>query len=178
MRKRHILGFFDALVRSPAFLFLCAMFLCGALAGGLTGLHASEGDNALHLTALLAGLPEQAAHGVVCAVLWVLLPPLCMLLRPPMLFLSGVCAARGFVLALMIAVSIGDGADSLLLSLCTAGIPALLSVPALLAACAITWQQGEWQLLFRNCGGPYLLCLLMAAISALLRAAFALLWGL
>ena len=35
MKKQHILGFFDSLVRTPAFLFLCAMFLCGALAGGL-----------------------------------------------------------------------------------------------------------------------------------------------
>ena len=34
MSKQHILGFFDDLVRTPAFLFLCAMFLCGAVAGG------------------------------------------------------------------------------------------------------------------------------------------------
>ena len=57
--KQHILGFFDSLVRTPAFLFLCAMFLCGALAGGLTGLHASEGDSAVELTAMLSALPEQ-----------------------------------------------------------------------------------------------------------------------
>ena len=44
MNKQHILGFFDDLVRTPVFLFLCAMFLCGAAAGGLTGLRASEGD--------------------------------------------------------------------------------------------------------------------------------------
>lgn len=33
MNKQHILGFFDDLVRTPVFLFLCAMFLCGAAAG-------------------------------------------------------------------------------------------------------------------------------------------------
>ena len=46
MNKQHILGFFDDLVRTPVFLFLCAMFLCGAAAGGLTGLRAGEGDGA------------------------------------------------------------------------------------------------------------------------------------
>ena len=53
MNKRHIPGFFDALARTPSFVFLCSMFLCGAAAGGLTGLHAAEGDCALELTALL-----------------------------------------------------------------------------------------------------------------------------
>ena len=42
MNKQHILGFFDDLVRTPVFLFLCAMFLCGAAAGGLTGLRAGR----------------------------------------------------------------------------------------------------------------------------------------
>ena len=42
MNKRHIPGFFDALARTPSFVFLCSMFLCGAAAGGLTGLHAAD----------------------------------------------------------------------------------------------------------------------------------------
>ena len=81
MNKQHIPGFFDALVRTPAFLFLCAMFLCGALAGGLTGLHAGEGDSALTLAALLSELPRQAFYGVLCAVVWLALPLLCAPLR-------------------------------------------------------------------------------------------------
>ena len=60
MNKRHIPGFFDALARTPSFVFLCSMFLCGAAAGGLTGLRAAEGDCALELTALLRELPGQA----------------------------------------------------------------------------------------------------------------------
>ena len=32
MNKRHIPGFFDALARTPSFVFLCSMFLCGAAA--------------------------------------------------------------------------------------------------------------------------------------------------
>ena len=143
MKKQHILGFFDSLVRTPAFLFLCAMFLCGALAGGLTGLHASEGDSAVELTAMLAALPGQAVKSVLCAVLWVALPLVCVLLRPAAFFLSGLAAARGFVLALTVAVGVGRE-ESLLLSLCAAGIPAVLSVSALLAACAMVWQSGEF----------------------------------
>ena len=130
MKKQHILGFFDSLVRTPAFLFLCAMFLCGALAGGLTGLHASEGDSAVELTAMLAALPGQAVKSVLCAVLWVALPLVCVLLRPAAFFLSGLAAARGFVLALTVAVGVGRE-ESLLLSLCAAGIPAVLSVSLL-----------------------------------------------
>ena len=83
MNKRHIPGFFDALARTPSFVFLCSMFLCGAAAGGLTGLHAAEGDCALELTALLRELPGQAGKSVLCAVLWLVLPPAAALLRAP-----------------------------------------------------------------------------------------------
>ena len=116
MNKQHILGFFDILVRTPAFLFLCAMFLCGALAGGLTGLHAGEGDSAIGLTTLLAALPGQVLKSVLCAVLWLVLPLVCALLRPVPLCLSALTAARGFVLALTVAVGIGQG-EGVLLSL-------------------------------------------------------------
>jgi len=177
MRKRHIPGFFDSLVRTPVFLFLCAMFLCGALAGGLTGLHAGEGDNALSLTGMLAALPENAAKTVLCALLWVALPLMFSLLRPASLFLSGLCAARGFVLALTIAVSLGS-IDGFFLSLCTAGLPGLLSVPALLASCAIAWPGiGDGGILSKNSRGPYVFCFLLAAASALMRVGLAALWG-
>lgn len=89
MNKRHIPGFFDALARTPSFVFLCSMFLCGAAAGGLTGLHAAEGDCALVLTALLRELPGQAGKSVLCAVLWLVLPPAAALFRPAALWLSG-----------------------------------------------------------------------------------------
>lgn len=64
MNKRHIPGFFDALARTPSFVFLCSMFLCGAAAGGLTGLHAAEGDCALALSLAVA-----VAQGEGAAVL-------------------------------------------------------------------------------------------------------------
>ena len=82
MNKQHILGFFDDLVRTPVFLFLCAMFLCGAAAGGLTGLRAGEGDGAAVLSSLLAELPAHVVQSTLCALIWVLLPLVCAFLRP------------------------------------------------------------------------------------------------
>ena len=173
MNKRHILGFFDDLVRTPAFLFLCAMFLCGAAAGGLTGLRAAEGDGATALSAMLAALPAQIGKSVACALLWVVLPLLCALARPAALLLSAVAAARGFVLALTVAVAVGQAEG--LLPLLAAGFPAVLGVSALLAACAMVWQGGEasGRYSLRACRGPYALCLLLAAAGALLRAGLA-----
>ena len=71
MNKQHILGFFDDLVRTPVFLFLCAMFLCGAAAGGLTGLRAGEGDGAAVLSGLLAELPAHVVQSTLGALIWV-----------------------------------------------------------------------------------------------------------
>ena len=164
MNKQHILGFFDDLVRTPVFLFLCAMFLCGAAAGGLTGLRAGEGDGAAVLSGLLAELP---AH-----VVQRMLPLVCAFLRPRELLLSAVAAARGFVLAMTVAVSVGEG-NALIIG--AAGIPAVLSVSALLAACSMVWQGGEatGRYSLRTCRMPYFLCITLAVLSALLRAAIA-----
>ncbi len=176
MNKQHILGFFDALVRTPVFLFLCAVFLCGAVAGGLTGLYAGAGDGTVDLVDMLTALPEQTVKSVFCAVLWILLPLGCGLLRPQPLLLSAVAAARGYVLALTVAVSLGQGGS--IAAACAAGLPAVLSVSALLAACTMVWQAGErgGPRLLRACRAPYALCVLLAAAGALLRAGIAVLF--
>ena len=168
MNKQHILGFFDDLVRTPVFLFLCAMFLCGAAAGGLTGLRAGEGDGAAVLSGLLAELPAHVVQSTLCALIWVLLPLVC----ARELLLSAVAAARGFVLAMTVAVSVGEG-DALIIG--AAGVPAVLSVSALLAACSMVWQGGEatGRYSLRTCRMPYFLCITLAVLSALLRAAIA-----
>ena len=124
MNKQHILGFFDDLVRTPVFLFLCAMFLCGAAAGGLTGLRAGEGDGAAVLSGLLAELPAHVVQSTLCALIWVLLPLVCAFLRPRELLLSAVAAARGFVLAMTVAVSVGEESAIIIGA---AGVPAVLS---------------------------------------------------
>ncbi len=172
MKKRHILGFFDNLVRTPAFLFLCAVFLCGALAGGLTGLHASEGDRALSFNAVIEALPENIPKSVLCALVWAMLPLVCALLPASALMLSMLCAAKGFVTALTVTVSLGSE-NGFLLSLCTGGIPALVSVPALIAACAIAWPRGGSEpksaVLPKASRLPFILCVLLAMASALIR---------
>ena len=172
MNKQHILGFFDDLVRTPVFLFLCAMFLCGAAAGGLTGLRAGEGDGAAVLSGLLAELPAHVVQSTLCALIWVLLPLVCAFLRPRELLLSAVAAARGFVLAMTVAVSVGEGS---VLIIGAAGVPAVLSVSALLAACSMVWQGGEatGRYSLRTCRMPYFLCITLAVLSALLRSAIA-----
>ena len=78
------------------------------------------------------------------------------------------------LLALTVAVSIGQGED-VLLSLLAAGLPAVFSVSALLAACAMVWQSGEaaGRYSLRACRVQYALCVLIAMLSALLRAGIA-----
>ena len=51
---------------------------------------------------------------------------------------------------------------------------------ALLAACAMVWQSREaaGRYALRACRTPYLLCVALAALSALLRAGMAALWNL
>ncbi len=171
MNKRHIPGFFDALARTPSFVFLCSMFLCGAAAGGLTGLRAAEGDCALELTALLRALPGQAGKSVLCALLWLVLPLAAALMRPATLWLSGIAAARGFVLALSLAVAVAQGEGAAVLAAET--LPAVLSVSALLAACTLVWECTQNAAPWAKSRAPYLLCLAFAVLSALLRVLFA-----
>ena len=167
MNKRHIPGFFDALARTPSFVFLCSMFLCGAAAGGLTGLHAAEGDCALELTALLRELPGQAGKSVLCAVLWLVLPPAAALLRPAALWLSGIAAARGFVLALSLAVAVAQGEG--------AAVLAAEALPAVISACTLVWECTQNAAPWAKSRAPFALCLASAALSALLRVFFAIL---
>ena len=78
----------------------------------------------------------------------------------------------GFVLAMTVAVSVGEG-NALIIG--AAGVPAVLSVSALLAACSMVWQGGEatGRYSLRTCRMPYFLCITLAVLSALLRAAIA-----
>ena len=137
-----------------------------------TGLRAGEGDGAAVLSGLLAELPAHVVQSTLCALIWVLLPLVCAFLRPRELLLSAVAAARGFVLAMTVAVSVGEG-NALIIG--AAGVPAVLSVSALLAACSMVWQGGEatGRYSLRTCRMPYFLCITLAVLSALLRAAIA-----
>ena len=122
--------------------------------------------------AVLAELPAHVVQSTLGALIWVLLPLVCAFLRPRELLLSAVAAARGFVLAMTVAVSVGEG-NALIIG--AAGVPAVLSVSALLAACSMVWQGGEatGRYSLRTCRMPYFLCITLAVLSALLRAAIA-----
>ena len=65
-------------------------------------------DGAAVLSGLLAELPAHVVQSTLCALIWVLLPLVCAFLRPRELLLSAVAAARGFVLAMTVAVSVGE----------------------------------------------------------------------
>lgn len=179
MRRRHILNFFDDLVQTSVFVFLCSIFLVGALAGGLTGLMASEGDAASALVVMMNQLPQQILRSLLGALLWVLLPAVLSFFKPPALFLSALCAAKGFTLALTIGIVIGSE-QSLWLSILVTGLPAVLSVPAVLSCCTMMWgaaDGGRSRGYLKKIAMPYVLCIMLVVLSALLRLFFAALLG-
>lgn len=150
------------------------MFLCGAAAGGLTGLHAAEGDCALELTALLRELPGQAGKSVLCAVLWLVLPPAAALLRPAALWLSGHRSGAGALCSRCRSPSRsrrGRGRPSLR----RRRFRRVISVSALLAACTLVWECTQNAAPWAKSRAPFALCLASAALSALLRVFFAIL---
>lgn len=177
MKKKHILNFFDDLVKTAVFVFLCAIFLVGALAGGLTGLMASEGDAASALAEMMSLLPQQTLRSVVSALLWVLVPVFLSLFKPSSLFLSALCAAKGYTLALTIAIVIGSE-QSLWISILMTGIPAVFSVPAVLACCTMMWgfaDGGRSKGYVKKIILPYMVCVALAVVGAVLRIFFAML---
>lgn len=171
MNKRHIPGFFDALARTPSFAFLCTMFAVGAAAGGLTGLYAAEGDSALTLAALLRALPGQAGKSVLCAVLWPMLALPAAFIRPAPLYLSGFAAARGFVLALCLAAAAVQGEGAAVMA--AQAVPSVVGVAALLGALTLLWECTQSAVPWAKSRGPFLLCVALSALSALLRVLFA-----
>ena len=110
---------------------------------------------------------------MLCAVLWLVLPPAAGLLRPAALWLSGIAAARGFVLALSLAVAVAQGEGAAVLA--AEALPAVISVSALLAACTLVWECTQNAAPWAKSRAPFALCLASAALSALLRVFFAIL---
>lgn len=56
-------------------------------------------------------------------------------------------------------------------------VPAVLSVAALLAALTLLWECTQGTLPWAKSRAPFLLCMALAALSALLRVFFAVLLG-
>ncbi len=178
MKRQNLLGFFSisTLTQTPAFLFLTAVFLCGAAAGSLTGVISTSRGITLSFT-----LPEERSAAVLLCgtLLWLVGVLLAGLLPPGGLFISAVVAARAFVLSFSVAALLGEPAlQTIWLSLKTFGFQAVLTVPCLLVAasaafCASLDQPrgmrfGYWYAL-KKYRPALLLCFLLCSISILLR---------
>lgn len=178
MKKRNVLSFFSiqSLTRTPAFLFLTAIFLCGAAAGSLTGVISTSRGVTFSLS-----LPEtrNAAMLLGGTLLWPSAAVLAGLLPPGGLFISAVVAARAFVLSFSVAAMLGKPAwTTVWMSLRAFGLQAVVTVPCLLvvasaAFCACTEQPrgvkwGYWHALKRY-RPALLVCFLLCAASTLLR---------
>ena len=111
MKRQKVLSFFSLRILwdTPHLVFLTAMLLCGALAGSCTGLRSGHSEGAL-LEQIAVQMVEQARIGdgnvwmllartLAGALAWQGAAILCGMLRGHSLLLSGLCAARGFLLS-------------------------------------------------------------------------------
>lgn len=185
--KRKISFFSISLVwGTPAFLFLIALFLCGVIAGGFTGLmggtHGSVAQLANYLTANASGetsLAVQAVGAISSTLLWLVLCLIAGALTPYSLFLAAVAAARGFALSFAVSAIVGTlGLRGVGISLVTTGAPALVTVPCLLivattaflaAADAPQGKRGGYLYALGRYRGALTLCFVLSIAAALLR---------
>lgn len=176
---------------TPVFLFLIALFLCGVIAGGFTGLMSGTEGSVTRLAEYLAAdaggqtsFAIQAVGAVASALLWIGLCLLAGAMTPASLFLAAVVAARGFVLSFTIAAVVGTlGMHGVVVSLVTTGLPALVTVPCLLITAAAALlaalemphgKRGGYLYTLGRYRGALALCTCMSAVAAVLRAASAL----
>ncbi|MGE4548392.1 MAG: hypothetical protein AB7C89_02440 [Intestinibacillus sp.] len=187
--KRKISFFSIGLVwGTPAFLFLIALFLCGVIAGGFTGLMGGTQGSVARLTDYLTAnasgetsLAVQAVGAVGSTLIWIVLCLVAGAMTPYSLFLAAVVAARGFVLSFTVAAVVGTlGLRGVGISLVTTGAPALVTVPCLLivattaflaAADAPQGKRGGYLYALGRYRGALTLCIVLSAVAALLRAA-------
>lgn len=151
MKRRKGLGSFSfrEVWGTPAFLFLTAVFLCGAAAGSLTGLKSAVTEGALvdQLADSVLAMAEDGsverlvAGSLLPAVGWPLLALLCGALRPNSLFLSAAVAARGFLFAFAVGAMLGArGTEGILLSAVSCAAGGVVTIPCLLLAATAAFQ--------------------------------------
>ncbi len=171
MKRQNVLSFFSiaSLTQTPAFLFLTAVFLCGAVAGSLTGVISTSRG-----VTLSVALTEERSAAMLLAgtLLWLAGAVLAGALPPGGLFVSSVVAARAFVL-------LGEPVwGTIWLSLKTFGLQAVVTVPCLLVTAAAAFcasidqprgmKLGYWYAL-KKYRPALLACFLLCAASTLLR---------
>lgn len=190
MKRQKVLSFFSLRILwdTPHLVFLTAMLLCGALAGSCTGLRSGHSEGAL-LEQIAVQMVEQARIGdgnvwmllartLASALAWQVAAILCGMLRGHSLLLSGLCAARGFLLSFAAGAFLSTlQLRGLLLALITGGVSAVVTVPCLLltaSACFLAGQdapnncKGYWYALARF-RSAIALCTVLACCGAILR---------
>lgn len=190
MKRQRVLSFFSlrSLWDTPHLVFLVVMLLCGALAGSYTGLRCGHTEGAL-LEELAGQMVAQAQVGdgtvwmlvgkALCSVLaWQIAAVLGGMLRAHSLILSGLCAARGFLLAFAAGAFLSTlQLRGLLLALVTGGVSSIVTVPCLLltaTACFLAGQEGTrsrggyWYALARY-RSAIILCTTLALCGGVLR---------
>ena len=190
MKRQKVLSFFSLRIlwETPHLVFLTAMLLCGALAGSCTGLRSGHSEGAL-LEQIAVQMVEQARIGdgnvwmllartLASALAWQVAAILCGMLRGHSLLLSGLCAARGFLLSFAAGAFLSTlQLRGLLLALMTGGVSAVVTVPCLLltaSACFLAGQdapnnrKGYWYALTRF-RSAIALCTVLACCGAILR---------
>lgn len=168
---------------TPAFLFLIALFLCGVIAGGFTGLmDGAQGSVSRLAEYFTTGDPLHGQlSGAICSVLlWLGACLLAGALTPYSLFLAAVVAARGFTLSFTVsAVVSGLGLRGVVLSLATTGLPALLTVPCLLTVATTAFlaaadaPHGRYLYALGRYRGALALCAVLSVAAVGLRALIA-----
>jgi len=178
MKRQNVLSFLSiaSLTQTPAFLFLTAVFLCGAVAGSLTGVISTSRG-----VTLSVALTEERSAAMLLAgtLLWLAGAVLAGALPPGGLFVSAVVAARAFVLSFSVAALLGEPVwGTIWLSLKTFGLQAVVTVPCLLVTAAAAFcasidqprgmKLGYWYAL-KKYRPALLACFLLCGASTLLR---------
>ncbi len=187
MKRQRVLSFFSLkqLWETPHFVFLTVMLLCGALAGSFTGLRSGQYQGALleQLAGQMTAQLQDTSWGfgvraLVGAAAWPAAAILMGRMRISSLFLSGLCAARGFLAAFSAAAFLSAFSWSgLILSLLTGGLSAILTIPCLLLTCTAcflasqeTGRRGKtyWYALLRY-RSAVVCCLVFSLLGGILR---------
>lgn len=189
MKSKHVPGSFalSALWGAPALVFLTALFVCGAVAGSFTGLIAAESvqngiaqlADALAARAAAAPGARDALYAALGAFGWQAVALLAGWTRPASLFLSAVCAVRGFTLSFSVSALLHAlGSEGVWRSLAASGVSAVITVPCLLltaAACFSAAQEaprgrpGGYFYALGRYRGAVLLCTLAAVWAGMMQ---------
>lgn len=154
MKNRNILGFalFSRLWNTPIFILFIALFICGGIAGSITGQLTSINDtyiiksfaDTIEESAKLAPTFLDAVKAMLSALSWQILIIALGLLKPAGLFICMALTIRGFILAFSASALFGAlGAKGILISLCSSGLTWVVTVPCLITSAVACYMSAK-----------------------------------